>query len=144
MSSGRAIDVSNDAYLAILTGGSGKLGTLGIRALAAKGIEEAVPEGIVYLRTDLSGKVKPYGGQSINYERFLVRQKEHARAFPESEFKFSVVGRANPGAELDAAEHRFVQELTESQRASQSPLVSNMRDPVGPLGRPSFGLDEPY
>lgn len=71
-----------------------------------------VPDGIVYLRTDIKGSLAPYGGQAINDARFLARQTEHARAFPNSEFKFTIVDRAVPGSALDIAEYNFIQELT--------------------------------
>jgi len=102
-----------------------------------------VPEGIVYSRIDLNGDVLPYGGQTQNYERYLQRQIEHARNYPDADFEFTIVDRANPGAELDVAEHQYIQQLTGGVRASRSPLVSNLRDPVGPIRRPLFGLPEP-
>ena len=101
------------------------------------------PEGIVYRRTDLNGEIKPYVGQSKNDSRFLARQKEHARKHPDAEFKFDEIARADPGDALDIAEHKALQELTGGQRAKNSPLVSNLKDPVGPNRRPGFGLPEP-
>src|SRR5262249_27100130 len=110
---------------------------------AVNGMWGNPPEGVVYLRTDLTGNLEPYGGQAESYARYLARQQEHARAFPDARFSFSIVDRANPGAELDRAEHLFVQQLTNGVRARQSPLVSNKNDPVGPQGRSSMGLPEP-
>jgi hypothetical protein len=106
-------------------------------------VESSTPEGIVYLRTDLTGKLAPYGGQSINEAHFLARQIEHARTFPDSKFEFIKIDRANPGAELDVAEHNFIQELTSGVAARRSPAVSNLRDPIGPARRPKLGLPEP-
>jgi hypothetical protein len=106
--------------------------------------EEIVgPNGIVYLRTDITGRLAPYGGQAINDARYLARQGEHARAFPNSKFEFEIVNRANPGTDLYIAEQNFVQELTGGVAARLSPDVSNLRDPVGPARRPAFGLPEP-
>jgi len=120
---------------------------VGAEQLAARGAssaaENVVPEGVVYLRTDVTGKLAPYGGQAINDARFVARQAEHARAFPESKFKFTIIDRANPGSALDIAEHNFIQELTGGVAARRSPVVSNVRDPVGAARRPAFGLPEP-
>lgn len=103
----------------------------------------AVPDGVVYSRIDLNGSVLPYGGQAQSYERYLERQIEHARAHPDADFEFTIGDRANPGVELDVAEHRYIQELTGGVRASKSPLVSNLKDPVGPARRPALGLPKP-
>ncbi len=113
------------------------------RILALSTAESALPAGIVYSRVDLNGNVLPYGGQAQSEARFLQRQIEHARNYPDADFEFSIVARANPGVELDVAEHQYIQELTGGVRASKSPLVSNLRDPVGPARRPGLGLPEP-
>jgi len=73
----------------------------------------------------------------------LERQVKHARAYPDADFEFTIVDRANPGVDLDVAEHNYIQELTGGVRASKSPLVSNLKDPVGPARRPDLGLPEP-
>lgn len=126
---------------AALGGAVKVIGKVGGRVVGAA--ESVVPEGLVYLRTDITGKLAPYGGQAINDSRFLARQAEHARAFPESEFKFSIIDRANPGSALDIAEHNYIQELTGGVAARRSSAVSNLRDPVGVARRPVFGLPEP-
>jgi RHS repeat-associated protein len=102
-----------------------------------------VPEGIVYSRIDLNGNILPYGGQAQSEVRFLQRQIEHAREYPDADFEFTIVARANPGLDLDVAEHQYIQQLTGGVRAIKSPLVSNLRDPVGPARRPALGLPEP-
>lgn len=104
---------------------------------------EVVPEGIVYLRTDITGKIAPYGGQAKNDARYLARQAEHARDFPNAKFEFEIIDRADPGRALDIAEHNFIQELTGGVAARRSSAVSNRRDPVGAARRPGFGLPEP-
>lgn len=101
------------------------------------------PERIVYYRTDITGKIALYGGQAMNNARYLARQAEHAPAFPDAEFKFSIIDRANPGSALDIAEHNFIQELTRGVAARRSSAVSNLRDPVGAARRTTFGLPEP-
>ncbi len=60
------------------------LGPSALHSKVAAAAERGVPEGIVCLRTDITGKIAPYGGQAMNDARFLTRQAEHARAFPDS------------------------------------------------------------
>jgi hypothetical protein len=111
----------------------------------AKGAEKAsdVSEGIVYRRTDKTGKIEPYGGQAKSEARFIERQSEHARAHPDADFEFELTGRAKPGEALDILEHQTIQEMTGGVAARKSPLVSNLKDPVGPLRRKKLGLPEP-
>ncbi len=142
--SGRADDATLDMATLIPAGGGIRLGLVGLRGLFARGIEGELPRGIVYLRTDITGRLAPYVGQTQSADHFLARQTAHARNYPNSRFEFEILTNANPGRDLSIAEHRAVQSLTGGQRASQSPLVSNMRDPVGPLRRSGFGLAEPY
>ena len=40
-------------------------------------------------------------------------------------------------------EHNFIQELTGGVAARKSPLVSNLKDPVGAARRAELGLPEP-
>jgi hypothetical protein len=110
------------------------------RAGSANG---AVPEGVVYLRTDRTGGILPYGGQAKSEARFFERQTEHARAHPDADFEFTIVRRAEPGVQLDIAEHNFIQQLTGGVAARKSPLVSNLKDPVGAARRAELGLPEP-
>ncbi len=107
------------------------------------GVPDKIPEGIVYRRTDLSGEIAPYGGQAKSEARFIERQAEHARANPDADFEFEIVGRAEPGVQLDVLEHNFIQELTGGVAARKSPLVSNLKDPVGAARRVELGLPEP-
>jgi hypothetical protein len=103
----------------------------------------SAPEGVVYLRTDRSGNLAPYGGQANSEARYLQRQAEHARNHPDADFEFAIVRRAQPGVELDIAEHNFIQELTGGVAARKSPLVSNKVDPMGAARRALYGLPEP-
>jgi len=104
---------------------------------------DVVPEGVIYLRTDLSGNLAPYIGQAKSLERFVARQTEHARANPFSDFEFSIVARAEPGVALDIAEHTTLQGLTGGVRASRSSAVSNRVDPIGAQRRIRLGIPHP-
>ncbi|MGD9428852.1 RHS repeat-associated core domain-containing protein [Arthrobacter russicus] len=64
--------------------------------------------GVVYYRTDATGNLKPYVGQSKTNSRYVNRQKEHGRNTPSSNFDFDVVGRAPQGVELDKLEEDFI------------------------------------
>ncbi|MFE9437474.1 polymorphic toxin-type HINT domain-containing protein [Streptomyces sp. NPDC006602] len=65
------------------------------------------PAGVVYLRTDLiSGE--EYVGQAKSWSRYLKRQGEHARDYPGKSFTFEVLGRANPGQDLDVLEESWM------------------------------------
>lgn len=70
---------------------------------------ETAPDGIVYLRTDLEGG-KPYVGQAKSESRYFARQAEHARANPEADFEFEVLGRADPGPQLDRLEEYYIRQ----------------------------------
>jgi hypothetical protein len=54
-----------------------------------------VPEGIVYLRTDITGKIVPYGGQAMSDARYLARQAEHAPATPAATLAWSYDANGN-------------------------------------------------
>lgn len=65
------------------------------------------PAGVVYLRTDLlSGE--EYVGQAKSWSRYLKRQGEHAKDYPGKSFVFEVLGRANPGQDLDVLEESWM------------------------------------
>lgn len=68
-------------------------------------------EGLVYRQTDLTGRRKPYVGQSRSDARFQARQQEHARENPFSRFEYETLGRQNPGTQLDRLEEYFIREL---------------------------------
>jgi hypothetical protein len=89
------------------------------------------PEGVVYLRMDTQGKVKPYVGKAQSPARFVARTGEHEHTFrAKGRFEFWVIGRAEPGPALDALEEDFI-------RASGGPAqlpgsrLSNRRFQVG-------------
>ena len=42
--------------------------------------------------------------------RFLARQAEHARANPDADFEFEIIGRANPGTELDRLDEYYIRQ----------------------------------
>src|SRR5207249_3544063 len=116
--------------------GSGVVGSgtsvpaFGAGSAGSAAAEKVASEGIVYLRTDVTGKLAPYVGQVINNKRYIARQIEHAKAFPKSEFRFDIVDRADPGVQLDIAEHNFIQGVTGGVRARRSRSVSNDKDPI--------------
>lgn len=68
---------------------------------ATKDVEEGA--GVVYRRTDLNGG-KPYVGQSKSLDRYATRQSEHAYDNPLADFSYEILGRAEPGTELDRLE----------------------------------------
>lgn len=84
---------------------------------AASGILAFRPsgDGIIYLRTDLTGKLKPYVGQAKNEARYLARQAEHARAHPDSYFRFKVIdngsARGSFPTSLDVKEQKALNKL---------------------------------
>lgn len=95
-----------------------------LRALAGSGATKLVPQkgdGVVYRRTDRNGG-KPYVGQSKNESRFRARQQEHARGNPYSDFRYEVLGREAPGAQLERMEEYFIRQLGGP---------TNLRNPFG-------------
>ena len=85
-------------------GGAGSTKGAGVDDAIGDGAREATsPEGVVYRRTDLTGDLEPYGGQAVSPRRYIARQREHARAHPDSVFEFEIVDRADPGVDLDIA-----------------------------------------
>jgi hypothetical protein len=49
-----------------------------------------------------------YVGQAKSWARYLKRQREHARKNPAAAFTFEVLGRANPGQDLDVLEESWM------------------------------------
>jgi hypothetical protein len=75
-------------------------------ALGGALVSKAFNKGIVYLRTDKTGGLKPYVGQAKSAERFAARQKEHARANPKADFKFKEIDKGKPGKDLNLKEQK--------------------------------------
>ena len=101
---------------------------------ATKGVPQR-GEGLVYRRTDLNGG-KPYIGQSKSDARFRARQREHARENPFSDFRYEVLGRQNPGAQLERLEEYFIRQLGGP---------TNLRNPFGGLANRRHQMrDERY
>lgn len=91
--------------------------------VAAEAGEDAA--GIVYRRTDAAGG-KPYIGQSKSDSRYIKRQSEHARANPDADFDFEIIGRARPGSQLDRMEEFYIR---------QGGGPTNLSNPNGGLAR---------
>ena len=106
-----------------------RLGRLEGAGVAAK----SVPEGVVYRRTDLLGG-KPYIGQAKSEARYGARQSEHARANPDADFEFEIIGRANPGTELDRMEEFFIR---------QGGGPTNLGNPNGGLANLRHQMSDP-
>ncbi len=70
---------------------------------------ESVPEGVVYRRTDLLGG-KPPIDKAKSEARNVSRQSEHSRANPDADVEFEIIGRADPGTELDRMEEFFIRQ----------------------------------
>jgi hypothetical protein len=84
--------------------------------------------GVIYLRTDAAGGLKPYVGQSMSWERYLARQAEHANDFPNSFFKFKELERVAPGTSLDVAEESWIRQLGgPTNKSNPGGLLSNKR-----------------
>ncbi len=87
-----------------------RAGRTSLNVRAAGKADDATREGIIYERTDQTGALDKYVGQSKNEKRFLKRQGEHARANPDSDFEFKVIDRGDPRGkfptDLDIKEQR--------------------------------------
>ena len=94
---------------------------------------KSVPKGIIYRRTDLLGG-KPYIGQAKSESRYLTRQSEHARANPDADFEFEIIGRSNRGVELDRMEEFFI-------RGGGGP--TNLGNPSGGLANLRHQMSDP-
>ncbi|TKC56607.1 RHS repeat-associated core domain-containing protein, partial [Pedobacter hiemivivus] len=70
-----------------------------------------VGQGVVYLRIDKTGSLKPYIGQAKSLSRYEARQKEHDRANPESDFTFTIINLGSPGLDLNEKEQEALNAL---------------------------------
>jgi hypothetical protein len=93
---------------------------------------DPAPAGIVYRRTDQLGS-KPYVGQAQSDTRYIERQGEHARANRNADFEFEILGRANPGAELDRLEEYYIR---------QGGGPTNLGNPSGALANRRHQMSE--
>jgi hypothetical protein len=66
-------------------------------------------EGVVYKRTNVKTGDE-YIGQSKSMVRYEKRQAEHRRADKNARYEFELVGRANPGKELNILEQKKINE----------------------------------
>jgi len=87
--------------------------------------------GVIYLRIDESGTLKPYIGQAESEDRFNARQQEHSRDNPKAKFKFVILDRGVPGLDLDRREQKAIDFFGGPSRSStpNNPL-SNKRDQI--------------
>ncbi len=88
--------------------------------------------GVIYLRRDLN-RQKPYVGQACSDCRYTVRQTEHARANPDAEYEFEIIGRAEPGEALDRLEEDMI-------RLYGGPTTA--RNPQGALSNRRYQMNE--
>ncbi len=69
-------------------------------------------QGIIYLREDMTGELKPYVGQTKSDMRFIKRKGEHKRVNPKSKFEFMELERGNPTGDfptdLDIKEQKWL------------------------------------
>ncbi|HEV2251350.1 MAG TPA: RHS repeat-associated core domain-containing protein [Candidatus Limnocylindria bacterium] len=137
-------DVALLGTLKMPAGAASKVGEVGGAARAATGagrVEDAA--GIVYRRTDLVGG-KPYIGQAKSDARFLSRQAEHARANPDADFEFGIIGRAKPGTQLDRLEEYFIRmEGGPTNLRNPDGLLANLRHQMSDARYWSAGGDKP-
>lgn len=103
----------------------------GVATNTARAAEDAA--GIVYRRTDLMGG-KPYIGQAKSEARYVARQAEHARAHPDADFEFEIIGRAKPGTQLDRMEEFYIRE-------GGGPI--NLSNPNGGLANMRHQMSDP-
>jgi hypothetical protein len=105
----------------------------------AEAAEDA--EGIVYLRSDAEGG-QDYVGQAKSEARFLARQSEHARANPDADFSFEILGRAEPGEQLDRLEQFEINQRGGPTNASNPDGgLANARNQMNPTRYHQAGGD---
>ncbi|WP_412538482.1 ricin-type beta-trefoil lectin domain protein [Longispora sp. K20-0274] len=64
-------------------------------------------DGVIYVRIDLNTG-REYVGQAKSWDRYLVRQAEHAKLHPDADFEFHVVDRGTPGVDLNLKEESWM------------------------------------
>lgn len=103
---------------------------------AGKGVDSPA-KGIIYKRTDLNTD-KEYIGQAKSPERYVVRQKEHARSNPDAEYVFEELGHATPGKELDIFEQNMINKYGGPQ--SSGGILENRRNQIRQSYWDFFGI----
>jgi len=68
-------------------------------------------EGVIYKRSDKTGKQKDYVGQAKSEERYKARQREHQRANPDAKYKFEQIDRGKPGKDLNQKEQKHLDKM---------------------------------
>lgn len=104
-------------------------GTRGASSTGAQGITGAGGgrTGVIYMRVDRAGG-KAYVGRANNLDRYLARQRSHARANPNADFEFKVVARGRPGPELRRLEDRTIRRSgTPTTRRNPNGTLANRR-----------------
>ncbi|MBM7570649.1 DNRLRE domain-containing protein [Aquibacillus albus] len=92
----------------------------------SKGKDKA---GIIYKRTDVKTG-KDYIGQTKSPERYLKRQKEHARKNPSARYEYEIIGREVPGKPLDILEQRNINKYGGLEK--NGGLLENKRNQISP------------
>jgi len=83
----------------------GKDGSINVRPMASDDVDNNIdPPGIIYLRIDKEGLLKPYVGQTKSEERYEARQTEHDRNYPYSDFEYTIIDRGHSGQDLNQRE----------------------------------------
>jgi hypothetical protein len=119
----------------------------GVEIAVAKGVGDAcvaapefLNEGVYEFPDQLNGGAS-YVGQTNNFPRRLSEHVTEGRHVPGTETLTRVPGGKTA---REIAEHNRIQELTGGQKAKNSALVANKRDPIGAARRSKFGLPEPW
>ena len=111
------------------------------RASEDVGVAATDELGIVYRRIDRAGG-KPYIGQAKSMTRYEARQVEHQLDHPSAFFNFEIVGRAQPGTDLDRLEEYFIrQEGGPTNASNPIGLLANKRHQMSDLRYVTAGGD---
>lgn len=104
--------VGGGALSGTVMGGAGGAAGHGLQTLGRNVLGHLWPqpsgEGIIYYRTDLTGRLKPYVGQTQNPETYLRRQAAHRRNNPNSRFDFDELEESLPADQLDRYEEYYI------------------------------------
>ena len=113
-----ALDVALEVGVQFATGQDIDVGSAAQQAAAnafnptrtvSNALRVAREVGVIYRRVNKNNpQEKPYIGRSKNEERFEKRQKEHARANPDADYKYEQIDSAEPGAPLRQKEQQHI------------------------------------